>query len=188
MPCFFLETGLLILAFIRLRRQHADLRTLLNLVRSDRNRIEPAARHLADLLSDIANASAQGGESVHMLSKRLNRILTTPRGEGRAVKDEFLILANLYDCGLLTWLEQRYPGLNRNEIAICGMITLGLDPICIDKVFGYDHEQTFYNRRADIRRKLGLDRSVPLERFLTEQAARLRREHEAALHRIDRRY
>ena len=183
-----METGLLILALIQLRRQHDDLKALLNLVRSDRDRIEPAARNLTDLLSDVANASALSGESAHMLSKRLNRILTASRGEGRTVRDEFLILANLYDCGLLTWLEQHYPELNRNEIAICGMITLGLDPLCIDKVFGYDHEQTFYNRRADIRRKLGLDRSVPLERFLTEQAARLRQEHEAALRRIDGRY
>ena len=183
-----METGLLSFVFFRLRRQRADLRTLLTLVKAERERIEPAVRDLIELLSDIANAAARGGESLHMLSKRLDRILSTSRGEGRTIKEEFLILSDLYDAGLLTWLRHRYPQLTRNEIGLCGMITLGLDPICIDKVFGYDHEQTFYNRRADIRRKLGLERSVPLERFLNEQAARLRGEHEDSLREIARRY
>ena len=183
-----METGLLAYSLIRLRRQRSDLRSLLELVTTDRERVEPAVRDLIELLSDIVNAAARGGESLHMLSKRLDRILSTSRGEGRTIKEKFLILSDLYDSGLLTWLRQTYPELTRNEVGLCGMITLGLDPISIDKVFGYDHEQTFYNRRGDIRRKLGLDRSMPLERFLSEQAARLRKEHETALRQIARRY
>ena len=67
------------------------------------------------------------------------------------------------------------------------MIVRGFDPSCISKVFGYDHEQTFYNKRTEIRRKLGIDRSVPLERFLNDEAARLRKEQRRYIERwVDR--
>jgi len=182
-----LESGLLAFTFFRIRKQRSDLHKLLSLVTADRERTEPAVRNLIDLLSDIANAAARGGDSLHMISKRLDRILSSSRGEGRTIKEQFLILSDLYDSGLITWLKCNYPELTRNEIGLCGMITIGLDPACIDKIFGYDHEQTFYNRRADIRRKLGLDRQIPLERFLTEQAELLREEHEILLRNIRKR-
>jgi hypothetical protein len=150
---------------------------LLGLIAADRDRIEPAIRILVDLLSDIVNAAALSGNSVHMLAKRLDRILSSARGEGRTVRDEFMVLADLYHAGLLTWLEEAFPDLTRNEIGLCGLIVLGMEPACIDRIFGYDHGQTFYNKRADIRRKLRLDRSVPLERYLNDTADRLRREH-----------
>ena len=141
-----------------------------------------------ELLSDVANASAQSGESEYLLAKRLHRILSSPRGEGRTIKEDFYMLANLCEDGLLTHLEQEYSDLTRNEIGLCGMITLGLEPACISTILGYDHENTFYNKRAEIRKKLHLEHSVSLEGFLFQKAEGLRRHHEEMLRQLKERY
>lgn len=136
--------------------------------------VDPAVRTLVDLLSDIANAVAISGESQYLLNKRLSNILLSPRGEGRSVRNAFAILANLYDSGLLTQLARECPELNPSELGLCAMLTVGLDPVCISKVLGYDHEHTFYNKRADVRKKLGLAHNIPLEGYLFDRVQALR--------------
>ena len=121
------------------------------------------------------------------LAKRLNRILYAPRGEGRTIREYFLVLANFYDWGLLSYLEKTYQ-LTRGDLVLCGMITVGLEPACISKILHYDHERTFYNKRSDIRQKLHLDHTIPLENFLSEQAEMLQKDREAYLRRIKDRY
>ncbi len=170
------ETGILVILIILLRRAKDQIRSFLKYTSDERLRIDRAVRILVDLLTDIVNASALSGESVHMLAKRLNRILTSARGEGRTIKDEFMVLADLYEGGLLTWLQMHHPSLTRNEVGLCGLITLDLYPASIDRIFGYDHGQTVYNKRGEIRKKLQLDRAVPLERFLKEKSEQLRQE------------
>lgn len=153
---------------------------------AERDRIEPAVRILVELLSDVVNAAALSGESVHMLAKRLNRILTSSRGEGRTIKDQFMIVSDLYASGLLTWLQMHYPSLTRNELGLCALIILDLDPASIDRIFGYDHGQTFYNKRGEIRKKLQLDRSTSLEGFLKEVSDQLRQERSDFFRQYDK--
>ena len=153
---------------------------------AERDRIEPAVRILVELLSDVVNAAALSGESVHMLAKRLNRILTSSRGEGRTIKDQFMIVSDLYASGLLTWLQMHYPSLTRNELGLCSLIILDLDPASIDRIFGYDHGQTFYNKRGEIRKKLQLDRSTSLEGFLKEVSDQLRQERSDFFRQYDK--
>lgn len=148
----------------------------------------PAVHCLVELLSDIANASAQSGESEYLLAKRLDRILSSSRGEGRTIKEQFLCLADLHEAGLLTYLEQISPELTRSEIGMCGMIMLGLEPPCISRVLGYDHEQTFYNKRTDIRKKLHLERDESLEGYLSDVVAQLRLRNELHFRHLQKRY
>lgn len=148
----------------------------------------PAIRKLTDLMTDIANASARSGKSEYLIAKELDRILTESRGEGRSIKDAYIRLADVCEAGLITWLRQSYPELSPNEAGLCGLVMLGIEPPCISKVFGYDHEQTFYNKRKDIRKKLKLEHGVPLERFLQEQIGRLRQENEDRLRALIQRY
>lgn len=162
------------------------MRGLLDTVLSDRARINPAMRELTEFLSDIANASAISGESDYLLAKRLSRILSSPRGEGRSLRDAFLSVADGYESGLMSWLAQQFPELSRTEIGICGLMTVGLDPGCISKILGYEHEQTFYNKRTEIRRKIGLDRNTPLEKFLLEKIDELRDKHDDAIVAFDK--
>lgn len=98
------------------------------------------------------------------------------------------MLANQYDSGLLSWLTEEYPDLTRNEIVLCGMLTIGLEPICISKVLGYDHEHTFYNKRAEVRKKLHLDHNDPLEGFLAGQAERLEKRQRDYIRQLKERY
>ena len=181
-------TGLLILALILLRRQHADVRNLLNRLMIDRDRTWPAIQVLAELMADIANAAAHSGDSVHLLAKRLDLIFTGTSGEGRTFKEAFFILADVCNAGLITSLAARFPELTQTELALCAMILLGLDPACICRVMGYDSDQTFYNRRTDIRKKLGLDRPVSLEGFLLAESQQLQRIHLAYLEQMRKRY
>ena len=175
---------MIVALFVLLSRQKKDFQDLLTFIKTERVRIDPATRILVELLSDIANASAKSGESQYLLAKRLNNILVSPRGEGRIIKESFLVLANLYNSGLLSELARECPELTHNEIVLCGMITVGLDPVCISKILGYDHEHTFYNKRADIRKKLQLSHTVPLERYLSDRSLSLRKEHETCLREL----
>jgi len=165
-----------------------ELQDLLRFIKTDRARVDPATRILVDLISDIANAAALSGESQYLLIKRLNGILLSSRGESRSVKDAFLILANLYNSGLLSQLALEHPGLNHNELVLCSMITVGLEPVCISKILGYDHEHTFYNKRAEVRKKLGVAHDIPLERYLFERVEHLRQAHDTFLRELMARY
>ena len=140
-----------------------------------------------NLLADIANASAESGENEYLLAKRLHKILLASRGEGRAIKQDYLMMADLYNGGLLTWLQRTYPDLTRSEIVLCGMLTLGFAPPCISKVLGYDHEHTFYNKRAEVRKKLGLDHNDVLEGFLAEKAKMLEQQRTAYFRQLKER-
>ena len=148
----------------------------------------PAVHVLIEFLSDIANAAALSGENEYLLAKRLDRILSSPRGEGRTIKDQFFCLADLHEAGLLTYLEQIAPDLTRGEIGMCGMIMLGLEPVCISRVLGYDHEQTFYNKRTDIRRKLHLERDESLEGYLSGVVAQLKLRNELHFRHLQQKY
>ena len=181
-------TGLLIFVFILIRRQRAEVRELLERLEVDRVRAWPAIQILAELMADVANAAAHSGDSAHLLAKRLDRIFSSDSGEARTFKEAFFVLSDVCNAGLLTALAGRFPDLSQTELAICGMIRLGLDPACISKVFGYDHVQTFYNKRKDIRRKLQLEHEIPLEKFLQKQIERLREEKEAQLRDLIHRY
>jgi len=174
--------GAVVLLAVRVYRLKIEQKELLDFLSAELMRIDPATRRLVELVTEIANASAQSGDSEYLLAKRLHRILTASRGEGRALKDDFLILTNLYDWGLLSYLDKTYH-LTFGDLALCGMLTVGLEPACISKILGYDHERTFYNKRSDIRKKIRLEHTVPLEGYLKDQAERLRTEREAFLRR-----
>lgn len=141
-----------------------------------------------DLLVDIANAAAQSGTNDYLLAKRLDRILTSSRGEGRTIKDDFTTIADLSTSGLLTRLQEICPALSPSEIALCGMLTIGLEPACISKILRYDHEQTFYNKRKNIRKKLQLDHTESLEGYLNDLVGQLRQAHDATFAQLNRRY
>lgn len=180
--------GLIAFLLLRLHYQRSEIQELLTLIGRDRDRMVPAVHSLVDLLSEIANAAAQSGDSEYLLAKRLDRILTSPRGEGRSIKENFLRLADLHEAGLLTHLEQTVPDLTHSEIGLCGMIMLGLEPPCISRVLGYDHEQTFYNKRTEIRKKLHLGRDESLEGYLSGVVAQLKLRHELCFRHIQQRY
>ena len=71
---------------------------------------------------------------------------------------------------------------------IDNVIMLDIEPACISKVFGYDHVQTFYNKRKDIRKKLLLEHDIPLEKYLEELIEKLRIEDERRIHDLIVRY
>lgn len=172
----------------RLLRQKNEINELLELISFDRERMVPAIHSLVELLSEIANAAARSGDNEYLLAKRLDLILSSTRGEGRTIKDHFLNVADLYESGLLTHLAQLYPELNRGEIGLCGMIMLDLEPACISRILGYEHVQTFYNKRTVIRKKLHLDQDESLEGFLSGQVSQLKLKNDLYFRHLKQKY
>ena len=182
------ESLLALLLILMMLRQRADIRLLLRELDDRRSRFDPAARNLIELLADVANASALSGENMHMMAKRLDRILLSDRGEGRTVKEDFQTLADLSQAGLTRRLTGLYPDLTPGETALCAMLLAGLEPACISKICHYEHVQTFYNRRKDLRKKLRLEHGESLEGFLEGLAGELRREDDSLFLKMRRRY
>ena len=142
----------------------------------EQERLNKAARELLDLLVDIVNAAAISGDSEYLLAKRLHLILRSKRGEGKSLREVFVRLADFCCSGFITTLVRQYPELTGHERSICAMLVIGMDPGTICKVCGFEHEQTFYNKRKEIRRKLGLEHNTPLEGYLKDWVTRLNRE------------
>ena len=166
------------LSYLLLRKQMSrreqEHRRLLKAYVSEQERLDAAASELLIFLVEIINAAARSGESEYMLAKRLNLILTSRRGEGRTLRDVFTRLADFCCGGFITRLGTDCPDLSPSEKAVCSMMVIGLEAGTISKVCGFEHEQTFYNKRKDIRRKIGLDHSAQLEVYLQEWIDRLK--------------
>ena len=140
---------------------------------SESERSRQAAGELLKFLVEILNAAARSGESEYLLARRLNLVLTASRGEGRSIRELLGILSEQYCSGLMSALLREFPELTPGETSICGMMVIGMEPAAICKICRYDNEHSFYNRRAEIRRKLGLGRQVQLERYLLERSEKL---------------
>ena len=142
----------------------------------EQERLNTAASELLELLVDIVNAAAISGESEYLLAKRLHLILSCKRGEGKSLREVFTRLADFCCSGFITTLVRQHPDLTMHERRICAMVVIGMDPGTICKVCGFEHEQTFYNKRKEIRRKLGLEHNTPLEGYLKDWISQLKRE------------
>ena len=142
----------------------------------EQEQLNKAARELLDLLVDIFNAAAISGNSEYLLAKRLHLILSSKRGEGKSLREVFVRLADFCCSGFITTLARQHPDLTLHERTICAMLVIGMDPGTICKVCGFEHEQTFYNKRKEVRRKLALEHNTPLEGFLKDWIVQLRRE------------
>lgn len=159
-----------------LTRRERQRQQLLNEYIAEQEELNAAAEELLDFLVDIVNAAAISGDSEYLLAKRLHLILSTNRGEGKSLRAVFTRLADFCSAGFITALGRQYPDLSPSERSICAMLVIGMDLGTICKVCGYENEQTFYNKRKEIRRKLSIDHGVPLEGYLKDWIARLKRE------------
>lgn len=148
---------------------------------NENERDKKASADLLEFLVEILNAAAISGGSDYLLAKRLDIILTSDRGEGRSIRELMLRLVDMYCSGLITDLAAGNLGLSRSEIAICAMSVIGMEPATICKICKYENEQSFYNRRADIRRKIGLERQASLEGYLLDRAESLKRQRESRI-------
>ena len=146
---------------------------------SRQERLNEAARDLLDFLVDIVNAAALSGDSEYMMVKRINLVLNSRRGEGKSFRDAFTRLADFCCGGFISFLEREHPELSRSERSICAMLMIGMEPGAISRICGFEHEQTFYNKRKDIRKKFGLEHVMPLESFLREMIDRMNQDRAA---------
>lgn len=77
--------------------------------------------------------------------------------------------------GMIDYLREHYPELNKHDLDLCGLMCLGFSQQGICFMYGYDDVGSFYNRRSRLRRKLQLPTDARIEEFIMD----LRRRFEA---------
>ena len=92
--------------------------------------------------------------------------------------EELMVIVMLL-CVYCTSANTSLPELSRSERSICAMLMIGMEPGAISRICGFEHEQTFYNKRKDIRKKFGLEHVMPLESFLREMIDRMNQDRAA---------
>lgn len=143
---------------------------------SDLKRQKDDITALAEMVVEVMNAAATGGNNMDLLGKKLHKLFSAsknPLEHRKSLVGAIPSLANIYCNGLATYLRMRYKELNDRDLLLCSLIALGASSSCISMVFGYEHHVTFYNIRAKIRRKMDVPQQLELEAFIAEIVARL---------------
>lgn len=76
--------------------------------------------------------------------------------------------------GMIDYLKQHYPELNKHDLDLCGLLCLGFSQQGICFMYGYDDIGSFYNRRSRLRRKLHLPPDARIEDFVMELMQQLK--------------
>lgn len=81
--------------------------------------------------------------------------------------DDLYDIINLYYGDIVSRLQQHYPSLNDEDLALCGMIYLGFTPQQTRLLFNHTNSSSIYTKRSKLRKKLGLSEDTDnLEIFL----------------------
>ena len=145
--------GLLSARLARKRAQEAELRLAIDA--------------LMDLLRNIIDAALLSGNRPEVLLRDLRSRIDVEIDSEKSLVKDCRLFANLRYNGLGDYLERHYPALNKQEILLCCIISLGLPSDNLRFLLGHGNIGSIYNRNSRIRKKLGISRSsIPLDEFL----------------------
>lgn len=71
--------------------------------------------------------------------------------------------------GIITRLRLQYPALNDEELYLCALIALDFPMGSIKFIYNHASEESMYNKRARLKKKLGLGPEERPEKFIKEQ-------------------
>lgn len=81
---------------------------------------------------------------------------------------DLLEIANLYHNGLIVRLQLAYPALNDEELHMCALMALDFPISSIKFIYNHASDDSMYNKRARLKKKLGLGPDERLEKFIRE--------------------
>lgn len=82
---------------------------------------------------------------------------------------DVLEIADWQHNGVITRLRLRYPSLNDEELYMCALIALDFPMGSIKFIYNHASEESMYNKRARLKKKLGLGPDERPEKFIKEQ-------------------
>ncbi len=98
--------------------------------------------------------------------REFKRIMTVnPRMESAAFDDLQFVVNQKYS-GIIDYLKDNYPELSKQDLDLCSLMCFGFSHTGICYLYGYSDISTLYNKRARLRRKLGLSQSSQIEDFI----------------------
>ena len=92
-----------------------------------------------------------------IISKNRNAILA----------DDIIDMANMLNNGVITYLKVHYPTITTYELSYCGLISLGFTPESIRILFNHSNNHSLYIVRTRISKKIGLNRALHIEEFIS---------------------
>ena len=92
-----------------------------------------------------------------IISKNKNAILA----------DDIIDMANMLNNGVITYLKEHYPTITTYELSYCGLISLGFTPESIRILFNHSNNHSLYIVRTRISKKIGLNRALHIEEFIS---------------------
>ena len=92
-----------------------------------------------------------------IISKNRNAILA----------DDIIDMANMLNNGVITYLKVHYPTITTYELSYCGLISLGFTPESIRILFNHSNNHSLYIVRTRISKKIGLNRALHIEVFIS---------------------
>lgn len=78
-------------------------------------------------------------------------------------------IADFYYNGIITRLRLQYPALNEEELYMCALIALDFPIGSIKFIYNHASDDSMYNKRARLKKKLGLGAEERPEKFIKEQ-------------------
>lgn len=122
--------------------------------------------NLVDLVRETMATAAISGENPVLLVKRLKKNFSVQHSNVESLIRTLPALADVTCSGLITCLRARFPMLTENDIMFVSMSALKFDQNCIDYAFGYCNVRTYYNKRHEIRKKMGIPDNILFEDYI----------------------
>lgn len=165
------------LALVFCHRHGSVLSTQLALRRAREAQLKIAIDALMELLRNIIDTVQLSGGRAEVLMRDLRSRLVVEIDNDKSLVKDCRLFADLRFNGLADYLERHYPTLNKQEILLCSIISLGVPSDNLRCLLGHNHAGSLYNRTTRIRKKLGITRSgMPLDEYLYQLSLELEKE------------
>lgn len=122
----------------------------------------------------MTETAALSGDNPALLMRKFHNYIFTGTESRQSVIRHIQPMANFKCNGIIDFLRETCPKLTEDDLTFCSLLCLGFAPNSIQMLFGQSHPTSFYNRRARLRRRLGItegDRA--LEIVLSEMSEML---------------
>lgn len=129
---------------------------------------------LQSLQKILELASSYEGNTDVFYEKIRKHLKIEGNKSGKALDDLFDI-TNLYYNDIIIYLQNHYPKLNQDDLALCCMVCLGFTPQQTRLIFNHTNSYSIYTKRSKLRSKLELTDADNLEDFFAACIEKLKR-------------
>jgi len=187
--CVVIAISVLILKMRRRRQRSLDLQADIELLRSQMYEFDDLKTKLSELFDEKNEKEAKLQQVLTNRVLHFQQIVDYLNNYG-ALPAEFKEKAKLIEkdhyfgelhevtnakyAGIVDYLKREYPTLTENELNLCCLVCFDVNSKHMNLLFGYAHGNTVFNKRHQLRKKLGLSPNYDsLEAFLSKLIADL---------------